>query len=57
MQPLLLEGVPHFQVVFTMPDDLSSLALGNRRNMFHLLFRSAWESLKHVVEDLSLIHI
>ena len=51
MQPLLLEGVPHFQVVFTMPDDLSSLALGNRRNMFHLLFRSAWESLKHVVED------
>ena len=51
MESLLLDRVPHYQVVFTMPDDLSSLALGNRRNMFHLLFRSAWESLKAVVEN------
>ena len=33
-----------------MPDELSSLALGNRREMFHLLFRSAWRALKHVLE-------
>lgn len=51
MQPLLLEGVPSYQVVFTMPNELSSLALGNRRNMFNLLFRSAWKSLKNVVEE------
>lgn len=34
-----------------MPDELSSLTLGNRRVMFNLLFRSAWESLQTVVED------
>ena len=50
MQPLLLPGVDCFQVVFTMPDDLSSLALGNRREMFRLLFQAAWQSLKTVVE-------
>lgn len=51
MRPLLLEGVPCFQVVFTIPADLSSLTLGNRRLMFNLLFRSAWLSLKTVLED------
>lgn len=49
--PLLADGVPCFQVVFTMPGELSSLTLGNRRKMFNLLFRSAWHSLKHVVEN------
>lgn len=50
MRPLLPDDVPYFRVVFTIPDDLSSLTLGNRRVMFDVLFRSAWESLKHVVE-------
>ena len=36
---LLLPGVDYFQVVFTLPDVLSSLALGNRREMFQLLFQ------------------
>jgi hypothetical protein len=48
---LLLPGVDYFQVVFTIPDTLSSLALGNRREIFNLLFRSAWKSLKRVIED------
>ncbi|MCP4786026.1 MAG: transposase, partial [Fuerstiella sp.] len=48
---LLLPGIDYFQVVFTMPDKLSSLALGNRREMFDLLFRSAWRALKQVIED------
>ncbi len=48
---LLLPGIDYFQVVFTMPDKLSSLALGNRRKMFDLLFRSAWRALKLVIED------
>lgn len=34
-----------------MPDKLSSLALGNRREMFDLLFRSARRALKLVIED------
>lgn len=48
---LLLPDLDYYQVVFTMPAELSSLALGNRRAMFNLLFRSAWRSLKQVVED------
>ena len=48
---LLLPGIDYFQVVFTMPGKLSSLALGNRREMFDLLFRSAWRALKLVIED------
>ncbi|MCA9066988.1 MAG: transposase, partial [Planctomycetaceae bacterium] len=51
MRPLLQGGVDVYQVVFTMPDELSSLALGNRREMFRLLFHSAWQSLKCVIEN------
>lgn len=46
---LLLEGVKYFQVVFTIPADLSSLALGNRRQIYDLLFQSAWKSLRDVI--------
>ena len=48
---LLLDGVPYFQVVFTLPDELSSLALGNRRAIYDLLFRSAWQALKQTIES------
>ena len=41
----------YFQVVFTIPDKLSSLALGNREEIYNLLFRSAWNTLKQVVES------
>ena len=47
----MIEGVDYYQVVFTIPDTLSSLALGNRREMFNLLFHSAWNSLKQTIED------
>lgn len=47
---LLLPGVDYYQVVFTIPDGLSSLALGNRRALFNLLFQTAWRSLKRVIE-------
>jgi len=48
---LLLPGVDYFQVVFTIPDKLSSLALGNRREIYNLLFRSAWRALREVIEE------
>jgi hypothetical protein len=48
---LLLPGVTYYQVVFTIPDKLSSLTLGNRQTMFDLLFRSAWQALKQTIED------
>jgi len=38
---LLLPDIDYYQVVFTMPDRLSSLALGNRRELFDLLFHTA----------------
>jgi hypothetical protein len=48
---LLIPGITYFQVVFTLPDKLSSLALGNRREMYDLLFRSAWKTLREVIAD------
>lgn len=44
---LLLPRVTYFHVVFTLPDRLSRLILGNRRVMYRLLFRSAWQALRH----------
>ena len=32
---LLLDGINYFQVVFTLPSELSSLALGNRKKIFY----------------------
>jgi hypothetical protein len=43
---LILDGVSHYQVVFTLPSELSRLALGNRRAIYNLLFAAAWSSLK-----------
>ncbi len=48
---LLLPGIDYFQVVFTIPDKLSSLALGNRREIYDLLFQSAWRALRQVIEQ------
>ena len=48
---LLLEGVRYFQVVFTLPSEISSLALGNRRAIYDLLFHAAWAALKETIED------
>lgn len=44
---LILPGVNYFQVVFTLPDRLSRLILANRRELYGLLFRSAWQALRH----------
>lgn len=46
-----MPGITYFQVVFTIPDKLSSLALGNRREIYDLLFRSAWTTLRDVIAD------
>ena len=46
---LIIDGVDHFQVVFTLPDSLSRLALGNRAVVYNLLFGSAWSALKQTI--------
>ena len=48
---VILAGVPYFQVVFTLPDKLSSVILGNRRELYNLLFQSAWKALKAKVQQ------
>jgi len=43
--------VPYFHVVFTIPDDLNPLALGNKRLVFDILFAAAAETLKTIAID------
>jgi hypothetical protein len=43
--------VPYFHVVFTLPHELSALALGNRALMYALLFESAKQTLLEVAAD------
>ncbi|MFK8111253.1 MAG: transposase zinc-binding domain-containing protein [Rubripirellula sp.] len=42
---VIVQDVPYFQVVFTMPDKLSALILGNRAELYSLLMQSAWRAL------------
>jgi hypothetical protein len=46
----LLE-VPYFHVVFTLPHDLSALALQNKKVFYDLLFRASAETLIEVAAD------
>jgi hypothetical protein len=48
---LILDGIDYFQVVFTIPSELSRLALGNRRAIYDQLFASAWSALKKTIES------
>jgi hypothetical protein len=43
--------VPYFHVVFTLPHELSALALGNRQLLYRLLFDAAKETLLEVAAD------
>ncbi len=43
--------VPYFHVVFTLPHELSALALQNKRAMYGLLFRASAETLLEVAAD------
>ena len=48
---LLLPGVVYYQVVFTLPSQLSELALANRHEMADLLNDSAWQSLSKNIQS------
>ena len=48
---VVLPGVPYFQVIFTMPDKLSALILGNRDTLYSLLFHSAWKALNSQLRE------
>ena len=48
---LLLPGMNYFQIVFTLPSQLASFALGNRRSIFGLLLRAAWQGLDELLRE------
>jgi hypothetical protein len=48
---LLLPGVNYFQLVFTLPEEVWPLMLGNRKQLFDLLFRSAWRALAATIRE------
>ena len=48
---LILDDVTYYQVVFTLPSELSELALGNRSEMAELLSTSAWKALKKTIKQ------
>ena len=48
---LLLPKIDYFQVVFTLPEQLSALMLGNRRATYRLLFHAAWAALREVLRE------
>jgi hypothetical protein len=43
--------IPYFHVVFTLPNDLRSIALVNQREMYQLLFQAASETLLELGRD------
>ena len=50
-EQLILEGVTYYQVVFTLPRQLSEMALANREAMADLLFKSAAASLRKTIRS------
>jgi hypothetical protein len=50
-EKLLLDGVDYYQVVFTLPSELSSLALSNRESLAGVLFGAAWQSLQQTIRS------
>lgn len=42
--------VPYFHCVFTIPDSFRVLVPGNERVIYDLLFRAAWQTLKHLFQ-------
>lgn len=49
-EQLLLDSVTYYQVVFTLPRQLSELALANRMEMADLLFSASWKSLRRTID-------
>lgn len=48
---LITPGVDHFQVIFTVPEIVSTIALANRSEIADLLFKSAWRALEKTIRS------
>lgn len=43
--------VPYFHVVFTVPQEIAALALGNKKVVYGILFRAVAETLQRIAHD------
>jgi hypothetical protein len=43
--------VPYFHVVFTVPEQVAALALGNKKLLYGMLFRAASQTLRRIAAD------
>jgi len=43
--------VPYFHVVFTVPEEIAALALGNKKVVYAILFRAVAETLRCLADD------
>ncbi len=50
-EKLVLKKVIYYQVVFTLPSELSEMALANREAIADLLFTTAWKSLRKTIGE------
>ena len=50
-EELILDDVTYYQVVFTLPSELSEMALANRTELAELLFTSAWKALQKTIRS------
>ncbi len=50
-EKVLHPNITYFQCIFTLPDRLSALVLGNRKLLYDLLFESAWQALNTLVQS------
>lgn len=48
---LFLPKINYFQIVFTLPSQLTSFTLGNRRPLLDLLLRAAWQGLDALLRE------
>ena len=43
--------VPYFHVVFTVPEQIAALALGNKKSVYGILFQAASQTLQEIAAD------
>jgi len=43
--------VPYFHIVFTLPNQLGPLSLQNKKTVYGILFRAAWETVRELAKD------
>ena len=48
---LIIKDVNYFHVIFTLPDKINSLALGNRKEVYSLLMQACWQALDDVLRQ------